>query len=223
MTTNIAPLSGGEIDNNSSERAILVDAPVVPEIAPEDALRAGAYQLLARLLRMAPERRLLNQLSAHHVPEQPGEDEVAVALRLLGLAASSTTADSADDEYHQLFIGVGRGELVPFGSWYQTGFLMEKPLSLLRDDLARLGFERREQVYESEDHVAALSEVMAMLIESGADYDVQQKFYNDHLGPWVGRFFEDLQKANNACFYRAVGRFGSAFCTLENWVLNLSV
>ena len=222
MTTSIAPLSHGEIDNNNAE-VILTAAQTTPEMSPEDGLRAGAYQLLARLLRMAPERRLLKRLSAHHVPEQPGEDEVAVALRLLGLAASSTTPDGADDEYHQLFIGVGRGELVPFGSWYQTGFLMEKPLSLLRDDLARLGFERREQVYESEDHVAALFEVMAMLIENGADYDAQQHFYNDHLGPWVGRFFEDLQKADSACFYRAVGRFGAAFCTLENWVLNLSV
>jgi TorA maturation chaperone TorD len=223
MTTNIAPLPSGEIDNNSVEGAILADAPIGVVIAPEDALRAGAYRLIGRLLRMAPERRMLNQLSTHHVPERPGEDEVAVALRLLGLAASSTTPESADDEFHQLFIGVGRGELVPFGSWYQTGFLMEKPLSVLRDDLARLGFERREQVYESEDHVAALCEVMAMLIENGADYDTQQHFYNDHLGPWVGRFFEDLQKAQSACFYRAVGRFGAAFCTLENWVLNLSV
>lgn len=223
MTINIAPQACGEIDNNSAEGAVMATVQAAAVMSPEDGLRAGAYQLLARLLRMAPERRMLNLLSAHHVPEQPGEDGVAIALRLLGLAASTTTPEGADDEFHQLFIGVGRGELVPFGSWYQTGFLMEKPLSLLRDDLARLGFERRDAVYESEDHVAALCEVMAMLIESGTDYEAQQQFYNDHLGPWVGRFFDDLQKANNACFYRAVGRFGAAFCTLENWVLNLSV
>lgn len=222
MTTNSAPLASEQIhiDEHGSDAVALAAAGA---LAPEDALRAGAYQLLARLLRMPPERRLLAQLSEHHVPEQPGEDAVAVALRLLGLAASSTTPDGADDEFHNLFIGIGRGELVPFGSWYQTGFLMEKPLSVLRDDLARLGFERRESVYESEDHIAALFEVMAMLIESGSDYGAQQGFYNDHLGPWAGRFFEDLQKADSACFYRAVGRLGGAFCELENWVLNLSV
>jgi TorA maturation chaperone TorD len=222
MTTTSAPLASDQIDIDEHGTGSVALA-TEPALAPEDALRAGAYQLLARLLRMPPERRLLAQLSEHHVPEQPGEDAVAVALRLLGLAASSTTADSADDEFHNLFIGLGRGELVPFGSWYQTGFLMEKPLSVLRDDLARLGFERRESVYESEDHIAALFEVMAMLIEGGSDYDTQQGFYNDHLGPWAGRFFEDLQKADSACFYRAVGRLGSAFCELENWVLNLSV
>ena len=83
MTNNIAPLPSGEIDNNSAERAILVDTPVVPEMAPEDARRAGAYQLLARLLRMAPERRLLNQLSAHHVPEQSGEDLISLASKVI--------------------------------------------------------------------------------------------------------------------------------------------
>lgn len=220
MTSHIASMSSGQIADDSN---VAVMEAAVAEVSPEDALRVGAYQLLARLLRMPPDRRLLAQLSGHHVPEQPGEDEVAVALRLLGLAASSTSAEGADEEFHQLFIGVGRGELVPFGSWYQTGFLMEKPLALLRDDLAALGFERRDAVYESEDHVAALCEVMAMLIERGDDYDAQQRFYNDHIGPWAGRFFEDLQKADSACFYRAVGRFGAAFCALENWVLNLSV
>lgn len=221
MTGNTATLANTGIKTNEQGSAAAMA--VEPALTLEDALRAGAYRLLAQLLRMPPDRRLLGRLSAHHIPEQPGEDETAVALRLLGLAASSTTPDSADDEYHALFIGIGRGELVPFGSWYQTGFLMEKPLGLLRDDLARLGFERQKAVYESEDHVAALCEVMAMLIDTNADYAVQQGFYNDHLGNWAGRFFEDLQQADSACFYRAVGRFGSAFCVLENWVLNLSV
>lgn len=221
MTSTSAPLASNTIE--TGEHGSVATLAAEPVLAAEEALRAGAYQLLARLLCMPPDRRLLSRLGEHHVPEQPGEDGVAIALRLLGLAASTTSPDSVDDEYHALFIGIGRGELVPFGSWYQTGFLMEKPLGVLRDDLLQLGFERRDAVYESEDHVAALFEVMAMLIESGADYDTQQGFYNDHLGPWVERFFKDLQNADNACFYRAVGRLGGAFCELENWVLNLSV
>ncbi len=84
---------------------------------------------------------------------------------MLSLAAEHSSTESLRDEYHALFIGLGRGELVPYGSWYQTGFLMEKPLGLLRADLARLGFERAEEVHEPEDHVAALCEVMALLIQ----------------------------------------------------------
>ena len=81
-----------------------------------------------------------------------------------------------DAEYQDLFIGVGRGEVVPYGSWYMTGFLMDKPLALLRADLAALGFERQENVKEPEDHAAALCETMAMLINEGQDLDAQRTF-----------------------------------------------
>jgi TorA maturation chaperone TorD len=51
-------------------------------------------------------------------------------------------------EYQDLFIGLARGELVPYGSYYLTGFLHEKPLSKLRQDMARLGVEREDGVAE---------------------------------------------------------------------------
>ena len=43
-----------------------------------------------------------------------------------------------------LFIGLGRGELLPYGSSYLTGFLHERPLARLRADLGPLGIERAE-------------------------------------------------------------------------------
>ena len=61
-------------------------------------------------------------------------------------------------------IGVGRGELVPFGSYYLAGFLHEKPLAKLREDMELLGIGRAEGVPESEDHIAALCDMMAGLI-----------------------------------------------------------
>lgn len=191
-------------------------------IADEQRYRAGAYQLLAALLRGVPERDVLEQLT-QLTAVQGRHDELATAMSLLGLAASDTSAQRIDDEYHALFIGLGRGELVPFGSWYLTGFLMEKPLALLRDDLAELGYERNASTHEPEDHVAALCEVMAMLIAEQAELQVQEKFFQAHLASWVDRFFEDLAQARSAVFYRAVGRFGRAFMELERHYLTMQV
>lgn len=188
--------------------------------AEEQTYRAGAYNLLANLLRATPEPSVLTQLSQLAAINRE-QDELALAMCMLGLAARDSTLDQLDDEYHALFIGLGRGELVPYGSWYLTGFLQEKPLALLRADLARLGFERQDATHEPEDHIAALCEVMAMLINDDTALDIQSRFFESHLGPWQSRFFTDLSQAKHAVFYRAVGRFGYAFMELEQSYLNM--
>lgn len=189
-----------------------------PVLSEEDSYRAAAYNLLANLLRRPPNAVTLAQLG--QMDEAPsGADELYMAFSMLGLAARSSEVEQLDDEYHSLFIGIGRGELVPYGSWYQTGFLMEKPLSVLRDDLTTLGFERQSDVKEPEDHICALCEVMALLIGEGRDLDTQQGFHQAHLAPWVAQFFTDLSQAKSAVFYRAVGRLGSAFAELETHYL----
>jgi len=101
--------------------------------------------------------------------------------------------------------------------------LMEKPLALLRDDLASLGFERHPDIHEPEDHVAALCEVMAMMIDENRDFATQTAFFTAHIAPWFGQFFNDLSTAKNAVFYRAVGRFGNAFFELEREYLSMTV
>ncbi len=188
----------------------------------EQQYRAGAYGLLAALLRSPPEQALLDHVAELAAVEQTN-DELSLAMSMLGLAARDSAPETIDAEYHALFIGLGRGELVPFASWYLTGFLMEKPLSVLRDDLAMLGFERHSDTREPEDHVAALSEVMAMLISDGQDLSRQMYFFGAHLAPWVERLFTDLSTAKNAVFYRAVGRFGNAFIEFERNYLNMNV
>ena len=149
--------------------------------------------------------------------ETGGGDELAAAWGALGLAAGRTSPEEAAEEYQDLFIGLGRGELVPYGSWYLTGFLMEKPLAQLRRDLARLGFNRREGVNEPEDHAGALCEVMSMLIGDGGpdSATLQQAFFEAHMGGWMGRFFNELQGAKTGRFYRAVGQLGEAFIEVE--------
>ena len=185
----------------------------------EQQYRASAYSILAALLRNVPEEEVLRHV-ANFADVAVDEDELLLSMSTLGLAAKSSEISAIDDEYHELFIGLGRGELVPYGSWYLTGYLMEKPLGILRDDLNALGFIREEGVVEPEDHVAALCEVMALLISNSEGDDEQQRiFYKKHLAEWIGRFFEDLSTANSAVFYRAVGRFGAAFMNLEKQYL----
>jgi TorA maturation chaperone TorD len=191
-------------------------------IQQEQAYRSGAYGMLARLLRSSPDQAVLDQVSGFAQVE-PQQDEMALAMSMLGLAASTSQPEAVDDEFHALFIGIGRGELVPYGSWYLTGFLMERPLGRLRDDLATLGFHRQEGVSEPEDHVAALCEVMSILIDEGTPLELQSRFFNSHLADWLGHFFDDLSDAGAAVFYRAVGRFGAAFASLEQRYMNMPV
>ncbi|NNF95509.1 MAG: molecular chaperone [Halobacteria archaeon] len=207
---------------STAETTTQVSFPENEATTEEQQYRAGAYGLLAALLRSPPEQALLDHVAELAAIGQTN-DELALAMSMLGLAAKDSSPESLDAEYHALFIGLGRGELVPFGSWYLTGFLMEKPLAVLRDDLAMLGFERHSDTHEPEDHVAALSEVMAMLISDGQDLSHQANFFAAHLAPWVDRFFTDLSTAKNAVFYRAVGRFGTAFVEFERDYLSMNV
>jgi TorA maturation chaperone TorD len=117
-----------------------------------------------------------------------------------------------------LFIGIGRGELMPYGSYYIAGFLHERPLARLREDLGRLGIERIEQQYESEDHAAILCEIMSGIAggQFPAPPEAGRELFEKHLAPWLGRFFADLERAEGAAFYRSVGTLGRAFMEIES-------
>jgi len=190
----------------------------------EEQLRANTYALLATLLAMPPQEELLQQLRNIEVPPGQGDEGLAGSWQLLRLSAEHADVAAVDDEFHALFIGVGCGELVPYGSWYLSGFMMDKPLALLREDLQRLGFERPSSVTEPEDHAATLSEVMATLILSDdIDEQTEKRFFNEHLSPWMRAFFGDLAEAESAVFYRAVARLGQEFMNLEQRYLTMRV
>jgi TorA maturation chaperone TorD len=193
------------------------------DVARYDALRAANYALLGALLARPPAAELLTDLAATEI-EGAADSLLDTAWRALGEAAAKADPEALVDEYQELFIGIGRGELMPYASWYLTGFLMEQPLTVLRDDLARLGFARQEGVSEPEDHIGALCEVMAMLIadpERAADYATQRSFYTTHIGPYVARFWDDLEHAKTARFYCAVSQLGAAFTDLETKYFSL--
>ena len=205
-------------ENSRTARQVTTDWHENTE-ATEQQYRAAAYGLLADLLRTAPDATRLEQVAGFSQVKRAG-DEMTLSMSLLGLAAEKCSEESVRNEYHSLFIGLGRGELVPYGSWYQTGFLMEKPLGVLRDDLRALGFERGADVHEPEDHIAALCEVMAALAQDAdvpADLSLtrQRAFFQTHMADWIGRFWRDLEHAESALFYRSVARLGSTFAALE--------
>lgn len=188
-----------------------------------DQIRASSYALLAALLAKPPTEELLTQLQGIET-ESDNEKDIVNAWSMLKLAAQRHNAELIADEYHVLFIGLGRGELVPFASWYLTGFLMEKPLAHLRQRLLELGFEQQENIYEPEDHAAALCEVMSQLIlDEETDFETERDFYENFISNWMKRFFNDLQETETSGFYRAVGQLGEAFLDIENRYFSMMV
>lgn len=181
-----------------------------------DLFRADTYGLLGALLAGPPGRELVDWLAALE-PDAEGESPLAQAWERLRAAARGADPDALGEEYQVLFIGLGSGELMPYGSWYQTGYLMEHPLAALRADLAALGIEAAAETREPEDHIAALCQVMAMLVnpQQGFAAERQRPFFQAHLERWAGRFFDDLQASPSADFYRAVGCLGGIFMELE--------
>ena len=182
---------------------------------PEEAARQAVYAFLARVLSAPPEATEMNVVAPF------AAEDTALGRAFTAFRGGLGTADpeGLEREYHGLFIGVGRGELVPYGSYYLTGFLNEKPLADLRRAHERLGFARADGVNEPEDHIASVCETMALLIEGTAEgefsvYD-QDSFFKAHLAPWGEKFFADLASAENAGLYRSVGEIGEAFMQIE--------
>lgn len=185
------------------------------EIAEEERLRADVYGLLAATLRAPVDHKLLDHLASL----KGDESDVGRALEALAAAARRISVDRADREFHELFVGLGRGEVAPFGSFYLTGFLYEKPLAALRQDMAEIGIQRVETNKEPEDHIAALCEMMAGMIVGTfgepATLAAQRRFFEAHVGSWAAKFFADLEKAPSAALYMPVGTLGRLFMNIE--------
>lgn len=190
-------------------------AAVAVTVPEEDLLRARLYWLLARLLLAPAPAPFLARIAAI----EEDDSEIGRALGALAGAAGAIAPAAAAEEYQELFIGIARGELVPYGSYYLTGFLNEKPLAKLRQDMARLGIARAELVAEPEDHMGTLCEIMAGLItgEFGAPAGLaaQRQFFHAHIATWAARFFGDLETAQAARLYAPVGRLGRIFMDIE--------
>ena len=186
-----------------------------------DEIRAQEYSLLAMLLSRAPGRVALNRISQLRGDMTP----LGVAHGALAQIALDTSVAKAEREFFDLFIGIGRGELLPYGSYYLTGFLNERPLARLREDLRALHIERAQGQLEPEDHAAILCEIMAGLVKGpfATTLGVQRKFFEKHVWHWIGRFFADLERTEAGNFYRRVGTVGRTFMEIEDAAFRLAV
>ena len=200
-----------------------VSLSVGPAIEAGDAARAELYVLLGTLLAGPPDEAILDMLLEIDAGESDATPLTAI-WQALQTAARDTDPEQLAEEYFNLFIGLGRGELVPFASFYIHGFLMEKVLASLRNELQQLGFELQEGISEPEDHVAALCETMGMIIsESGLSLEEQSAFFQTYIASWMGQFFAELGEAESADFYRAVARLGQQFLEIESQYLSMQV
>lgn len=203
MLLNDHPEAGAEIDTG-------LDADIV------DALRAGTWTMLGRLLMASPAPETLQRLIAAGASELGSADPLAAAWAQLREAALAAVPEAIEREYQNVFIGVGGGEVTPYASWYLSGTLFDRPLVELREDLEALGVVRGEGCSEPEDHAGAICETMGLVIlDEDVDLDWQTELFKRHAESWMGRFFEDLQKAPSANFYCSVGALGQAFLELE--------
>lgn len=188
-------------------------APAAP--SAEDVGRARLYLFLARLLGQPPDAALLETLRGI----DGGGSALAKEFDRLAAAARQADVPQAKDDYDRLFIGVGHGELLPYASYYRTGHLNERPLALVRQDLARLGLAGMADEADPEDHVAALFEVMAMLIggetPEPVGTEMERQFFERHIGRWAHLFFDELQAAGGDGIYGAAGGLGRAFVAIE--------
>ncbi|AUC56085.1 MAG: TorD/DmsD family molecular chaperone [Sagittula sp.] len=186
-----------------------------PKIAEEDRLRADLYNFLGVILSGPPDEMLLAQTASLSGDATP----LGEAISTLAKMAKVTKPRSVVTEYNKLFIGLGRGELLPYASYYMTGFLNEKPLALLRQDMTAHGLARAENVFEPEDNIASLMEMMGALIvgrfSSPASLEAQKTFFNKHIASWAGHFFSDLENAKGSVFYAPVGTIGRTFMEIE--------
>jgi TorA maturation chaperone TorD len=186
----------------------------------EETARAEVYGLLAALFYAPPGADLMAQLRVA-VTEAPAAGGFLEEpwRQLVGVARDITDAQVAD-EYDALFGGVGKPDVMLFGSYYLSGFLNEKPLAQLRGDLATLGLSREEGVNETEDHFACVCEVMRYLI-AGDDVEVanltqQHKFFSTHLQPWSSALCDAVEQHPRARFYAALAGFVRAFLSVES-------
>ena len=197
-------------------------AAAIADVPEEDRLRADLYNYLGLMLAGPPDQLLLDQSAGL----SGDETDLGQAINGLARVAKISKPKAVRTEYNALFIGLGRGELLPFASYYLTGFLNEKPLANLRATMADFGMTRANDVFEPEDNIASLMEMMAGMIVGRfgrvASVAQQQAFFNAHISTWATHYFNDLQGAKSSILYASIGAVGLAFMEIEKEAFRMS-
>lgn len=196
-------------------------APVA--LQPEEQGRAGLYALIARSL-LRPDRALIAGLADPALSASVQEGRaLATALKALISAACRLGPGLVHAEFEALFVSAGTPPVNPYESFYLTGFLMEKPLAVLRQDLKALGLARTAGSKELEDHLGALSEVMGLLIDGAEPLERQHLFFESHIAPWYMRCLEDIRAVPESDFYLQLAALVDVFFDIENRAFEMAL
>ena len=193
-------------------------------LAPEDALRAELYGLLAHIFAAGPREEVLRSVAASPVEIGADGDLLCNAWRDLRTAAGAADAAALEVEHAELFVGTGRARVSVYASHYLSDTWKEHTLVELRDELQSLGLGRQAGVTQPEDHLAALLDVMHHLARRGdgaGEVAAQRRFFERYLGTWLTRFGADIEKVADASFYRAATKMLVAFCEVEQQAFTL--
>jgi TorA maturation chaperone TorD len=200
-----------------------VSAPVQVQrtLPPEEQARGDFYALLARLMYSAPDQALLQALA--QAAPIPAEHDAALAKawQELTLASSVMDADAAGEEYDDLFVGVGKAAVSVYAGFYTGAMAVDHPRIRLQAELAALGLERRAGVAEPEDHLAAVFDVMRVMVAGGAGrapapVAEQKRFFERYLKVAAPGFFNAVIENEKANYYCKVAALGLAFTAIES-------
>jgi TorA maturation chaperone TorD len=191
---------------------------LVHRLEPEDEARARIYAVLGRLFASGPDAAFLQALGSS--PRWAEGNPLSTAWNNLILASHAMDAAAADQEYTDVFVGVGKSPVNLHGSHWIAGFMMEKPLAHLRADLGALGLGRRPGATQLEDQLGALCETMRILIAGDGErrpvaVDVQRAYFDRHIAPWVFDCCNAILECPLANYYRRVAEFTSSFMAVE--------
>ena len=189
-------------------------------LAPEEAARANFYALLANLLYQPPDARLIAALA-----ESPGlaadDQRVSQAWAELCGAARDAQPDAVRDEFDSAFVGTGRAPVTVYAGAYSARYTNEVPLAELRDELRHLGFARRAEVGEPEDHISALLELMRHLIAQGTGLEEQKRVFERWIRPIAEPLCTAIESSEHTRFYKHVARFANSFLALEQYAFEM--
>jgi TorA maturation chaperone TorD len=185
-------------------------------VEPEDQARADFYALLANLFYQAPDAKLLQAIAI----AEPPSGVLAPAWQKLADASNVVPEDAVNEEYDAVFVGVGKPPVMLYGSFYMAGFMMEKPLAALRQNLGELGFARADSVREPEDHLAAICDVMRAMILGDLEnkpqtVEAQKQFFLTHVKPWIFDCVAAISAYHHANYYKHVAGFAKSFFQVE--------
>lgn len=203
-------------------------------VSDEDLARAHCYALISRLFYAPADIDLLRHLAdrptsvqqaegleSRNADTAPDPNPYMSAFTALQDACRTADADAIRQEYDDLFAGAGRALISPYTSGYAVPHAPDRHLLALRERLTGFGLTRRDSVFELEDHVSAVCDVMRSLIERGRSIDEQRAFFDEFVDVGVSSFCSAIETRAPLSFHRFVAALALVFIAIEQHAFEL--